>query len=121
MKNLTKRVIGMLISSAMLLTSPVVYADEVTEFTEFTLPEYTVEAPSADFGVTNDELLLGYFENQLYDIEGGISTFAVAGSSSLTGDNKKIYDELFQDYKNIYSGLKDAYKKANAKRFTGEI
>ncbi|MBO5377019.1 MAG: fibronectin type III domain-containing protein, partial [Ruminiclostridium sp.] len=94
MKNLTKRVIGMLISSAMLLTSPVVYADEVTEFTEFTLPEYTVEAPSADFGVTNDELLLGYFENQLYDIEGGISTFAVAGSSSLTGDNKKIYDEL---------------------------
>lgn len=35
--------------------------------------------------------------------------------------NKKIYDELFQDYKNIYGGLKDAYNKANAKRFTGEI
>jgi len=36
-------------------------------------------------------------------------------------ENKKIYDELFEDYKNIYSGLKKAYDKANGRRFTGEM
>jgi len=35
-------------------------------------------------------------------------------------ENKIIYDDLFDDYKNVYNGLKDAYKKANGKRFTGE-
>ena len=35
-------------------------------------------------------------------------------------ENKIIYDDLFNDYKNVYNGLKDAYKKANGKRFTGE-
>ena len=35
--------------------------------------------------------------------------------------NKKIYDDLFIDYKNVYNGLNAAYKTANGKRFTGEI
>ena len=34
-------------------------------------------------------------------------------------ENKKIYDELFQDYKNVYNSLKGAYDKANGKRFQG--
>ncbi len=34
-------------------------------------------------------------------------------------NNKAIYDKLFGDYKNIYYGLKQAYKVANGKRFTG--
>lgn len=32
-------------------------------------------------------------------------------------DNRLIYDKLFADYKNIYNGLKKAYKIANEKRF----
>ena len=32
-------------------------------------------------------------------------------------NNKEIYDKLFQDYKNIYHSLKNAYLKANGKRF----
>lgn len=35
--------------------------------------------------------------------------------------NKAIYDKLFVDYKNIYYGLKKAYKIANSDRFEGEI
>lgn len=34
--------------------------------------------------------------------------------------NRKIYDDLFRDYKNIYNGLKSAYEQSNGKRFTGE-
>lgn len=34
--------------------------------------------------------------------------------------NKEIYDKLFADYKEVYESLKDAYKKANRKRFQGE-
>ena len=34
--------------------------------------------------------------------------------------NKEIYDELFSSYKDIYNSLKDAYIKANGKRFKGE-
>ncbi len=34
--------------------------------------------------------------------------------------NKEIYDELFESYKDIYNSLKDAYIKANGKRFKGE-
>ena len=34
--------------------------------------------------------------------------------------NKKIYEELFRDYKNIYFSLEKAYKLANGQRFTGE-
>lgn len=33
-------------------------------------------------------------------------------------ENKKIYDELFENYKDIYNSLKDVYVKANGKRFT---
>lgn len=33
--------------------------------------------------------------------------------------NASIYNVLFKDYKNIYSGLKTAYQTANAERFTG--
>ena len=35
-------------------------------------------------------------------------------------ENKKIYDELFVDYKNIYHSLETAYQAANGSRFTGE-
>ena len=35
-------------------------------------------------------------------------------------ENKEIYDKLFMDYKNIYNGLKEAYKTANSERFTSE-
>ena len=34
-------------------------------------------------------------------------------------ENKKIYDKLFADYKNIYKGLEKAYSIANGERFTG--
>lgn len=34
--------------------------------------------------------------------------------------NKAIYDELFENYKDIYNSLKDVYVKANGKRFKGE-
>ena len=34
--------------------------------------------------------------------------------------NKAIYDELFENYKDIYNSLKDVYIKANGKRFKGE-
>jgi sugar (pentulose or hexulose) kinase len=33
-------------------------------------------------------------------------------------ENFTIYDELFQDYKNLYASLKPVYKKSNATRFT---
>ncbi len=35
-------------------------------------------------------------------------------------ENKKIYDKLFRDYQNIYTGLKKAYKTANGERFVDE-
>ena len=35
--------------------------------------------------------------------------------------NAPIYDKLFQDYKRIYKSLKSTYRKANSKRFEGEI
>ena len=35
-------------------------------------------------------------------------------------ENKAIYDDLFEDYKNIYKSLEKAYIIANGKRFTGE-
>ena len=35
-------------------------------------------------------------------------------------ENKTIYDDLFQDYKNIYKSLEKAYIIANGRRFTGE-
>ena len=35
-------------------------------------------------------------------------------------ENRAIYDKLFADYKNIYSGLEKAYERANSARFTGE-
>lgn len=34
--------------------------------------------------------------------------------------NKAIYDNLFEDYKNVYTSLKKAYIIANGQRFTGE-
>ena len=34
--------------------------------------------------------------------------------------NRKVYDELFDDYKRVYHSLKDAYIKANGERFKGE-
>ena len=36
-------------------------------------------------------------------------------------NNATIYNKLFESYKDIYKGLKKAYKKANSKRFEGEI
>ncbi|MDR1905603.1 MAG: FGGY-family carbohydrate kinase [Clostridiales bacterium] len=33
-------------------------------------------------------------------------------------NNKEIYDKLFQSYKDVYSGLKSAYKNINSTRFT---
>jgi sugar (pentulose or hexulose) kinase len=33
-------------------------------------------------------------------------------------ENKEIYDELFETYKDIYHNLKKTYIKANAKRFS---
>lgn len=33
-------------------------------------------------------------------------------------ENKEIYDELFASYKDVYLSLKDAYKRANGKRFS---
>lgn len=35
-------------------------------------------------------------------------------------ENKAIYDDLFEDYKNIYKSLEKAYIIANGRRFTGE-
>ncbi len=35
--------------------------------------------------------------------------------------NKKIYDELFRDYKTLYKSLRMPYIKANSKRFEGEV
>ncbi|MBR6473351.1 MAG: FGGY-family carbohydrate kinase [Firmicutes bacterium] len=34
--------------------------------------------------------------------------------------NRAIYDELFDSYKDVYNSLKDAYVKANGRRFKGE-
>lgn len=34
--------------------------------------------------------------------------------------NRKIYDDLFDDYKNVYYSLQEAYNKANGSRFRGE-
>lgn len=34
--------------------------------------------------------------------------------------NRKIYDDLFEDYKNVYNSLEEAYVKANGSRFKGE-
>ncbi len=34
--------------------------------------------------------------------------------------NRKIYNDLFEDYKNVYYSLKGAYIKANGERFKGE-
>ncbi len=34
--------------------------------------------------------------------------------------NKKIYGDLFRSYKDVYYGLKKAYKRANSGRFEGE-
>ncbi|MBQ9961346.1 MAG: FGGY-family carbohydrate kinase [Firmicutes bacterium] len=35
-------------------------------------------------------------------------------------ENKKIYNVLFKDYKNVYNSLKGAYEQANGSRFKGE-
>ena len=35
--------------------------------------------------------------------------------------NTYIYDKLFMDYKRVYKSLKRTYKKANSKRFEGEL
>ncbi len=35
--------------------------------------------------------------------------------------NAYIYDKLFMDYKRVYKSLKRTYRKANSKRFEGEI
>ena len=35
-------------------------------------------------------------------------------------ENKAIYDDLFEDYKNIYKSLEKAYIIANGQRFAGE-
>lgn len=34
--------------------------------------------------------------------------------------NRKIYNDLFDDYKNVYYALEGAYIKANGDRFKGE-
>lgn len=36
-------------------------------------------------------------------------------------ENKAVYDKLFEDYKNIYRGLKSAYEIANSARFTRSV
>jgi len=36
-------------------------------------------------------------------------------------DNAKVYGNLYRSYKDIYYGLKDAYIRANLKRFEGEV
>ncbi len=101
MKNVKASVVSAMLSAALLVNSFTVYASAAGGLSVTTTP---VTISDIDMGVTDDELLLGYFENSLYGVSGGISTFARGGSSSLTGDSKTIYDTLKKMAENIAAG-----------------
>lgn len=101
MKKFKTSVVSGLLSAALLVNSFTVYASAADGLSMTSAP---VTVSDIDMGVTDDELLLGYFENSLYGVSGGISTFARGGSSSLTGDSKTIYDALKTMAENIAAG-----------------
>lgn len=96
MKNLFKRVTSFI--TALAMTTTLTGGVQLVSFAEeevFTAA-LTDEAYFSvdDFGLSDDELLLGYFENKLYGIDGGISTFAIPNTRSLTTKEKAAYDAL---------------------------
>ncbi len=101
MKKIRASVLSAVLSAAVLMNTFTVYASAAGDISVTTAP---VTVSDIDMGVTDDELLLGYFENSLYGVGGGISTFAIGGSSSLRGDSRTIYNTLKSMAQNIAAG-----------------
>ena len=96
MKKLFKRVTSFI--TALAMTTTLTGGVQLVSFAEeevFTAA-LTDEAYFSvdDFGLSDDELLLGYFENKLYGIDGGISTFAVPNTRNLTTKETAAYDAI---------------------------
>ncbi len=81
------------------------YALENKRVTDEIEVEVDIESELLEELPDNDELLTGYFEQQLYDIpSGGISAFGNFGEAQLTGLDKIVYDKLKAEIIKIAEG-----------------
>ncbi|MBQ5319020.1 MAG: bacterial Ig-like domain-containing protein [Oscillospiraceae bacterium] len=96
MKNLFKRITSSI--TALAMTFSLCNGIQFTSFAEEavinTVISDQIQFAADDYGLSDDELLLGYFENKLYGFDGGISTFAVVNPDRFTGNRKILHDEL---------------------------
>ena len=86
------------------------FASECESVTDEIEVEVDIESELLEELPDNDELLAGYFEQQLYDIpSGGISTFGTLGAQKLTKSvSKNIYNILKSKVQMIAEGKLDS-------------
>lgn len=86
---------------------------------DITQTEFAVVADPRNAGALGGAIiaLIGLGEIDSFDKAGGFVKVERTYRPNKT--NAPVYDELFQSYKDIYYSLKDAYIKANSKRFGG--
>ena len=110
MKNMFKRITSSITALAMTLSlcNGIQLTSFADEYVDNVALVDEIQFSTTDYGLSDDELLLGYFENKLYGIDGGISTFAIANSATLTGNRKLYYDKIKAAATEIAAGERDS-------------
>ncbi len=104
-KTLFRKIVSLMLAASVAVNSSAAVFAEGGETTVKHTETVTNTVSGIDLGLTDDELLLGYFENKLYGVDGGgISLFTALAGSRLTDKQQAIYDVITVAAKNIADG-----------------
>lgn len=95
-------------SLSLMLASAVAFNSAATVFAEGeAAPSQemgTAQLPGIDLGITNDELLFGYFENGIYGVGGGATTYTAIADERLGTGQQDIYNQVLDKAKYVSTG-----------------